>query len=166
MEDLAERLSITGRVQVYSRRPLPYLTSAWPLGKWTLVCENSNLVVTAGKVLVAKMLMDEAGFDTGLTRIEVGTGTTAPVLADVALVTPTARKTVISPPIRTSNVVEYRGFFPAADITANLRETGIFGHSTAGAGLGSGELFARALITFNNATSPADATIVWTVTFG
>ena len=165
-----DRLAIIGNVRVYSRRPsflaVPEQNLAWPFGDWKLECRADNLVVTAGKILVAKMLMDESGFDTGLTRIEVGTGTTSPALGDIALVTATVRKTIISSPIRTGNVVEYRAFFPAADITANLRETGIFGHSTAGAGLGSGELFARALITFNNATSPADATIVWTLTFG
>ena len=159
----AEQLLLTGSVRVYSR-PRSELLSH--LGQWTLESNVANLVVTAGKVLVAKILMDESGFDTGLTHIEVGTGTTAPALGDTDLVTGTSRKAIISSPTRTGNAVEYRAFFPAADITANLKETGIFGHSTATTTLGSGELFARALITFNNAADPHDATIVWTVTFG
>ena len=158
-----EQLPIIGNVRVYSR---PRSKLPPHRGHWKLECNVANLVVTAGKVLVAKMLMDESGFDTGLTYIEVGTGTTAPALGDTALATATARKAVISSPTRTGNVVEYRGFFPAADITANLKETGIFGHSTATATIGTGELFARALITFNNTADPHDATIVWTVTFG
>ena len=163
MEDLKEQLRITGHVRVYVR---PRSKLPVQLGRWELAYSGPNLVVTAGKVLVAKMLMDESGFDTGLTHIEVGTGTTAPALSDTALATATVRKATIAPPTRTSNAVEYRAFFPAADITANLRETGIFGHSTATATLGTGELFARALVTFNNASDPHDATFVWTVTFG
>ena len=156
-------LAIVGSVQVYTR---PKSKLPRHMGDWKLVYECPNLVVTAGKVLVAKMLMDESGFDTGLTYIEVGTGTGAPALGDTALGTPTARKAVISSPIRTANAVEYRAFFPAADISADLKETGIFGHSTASATLGTGELFARALVTFSNASDPHDATYVWTVTFG
>ena len=91
----------------------------------------------------------------------MGTGVTAPALGDTALVTPTSRKIVIASPIVTGNAVEYRAFYPAADITADLKETGIFGHSTATSTIGTGELFARALITFNNASSPNDATVVW-----
>ena len=163
MEDLKEQLRITGHVRVYVR---PRSKLPVQLGRWELAYSGPNLVVTAGKVLVAKMLMDESGFDTGLTHIEVGTGITVPALGDTALVTATARKAIITSPTRTGNAVEYRAFFPAADITANLRETGIFGHSTATATLGTGELFARALVTFNNASDPHDATFVWTVTFG
>ena len=163
MEDVREQLRITGHVRVYVR---PRSKLPKHLGRWELIHSGPNLVVTAGKILVAKMLMDESGFDTGLTYIEVGTGTAAPALGDTALATATSRKIVISSPIRTGNAVEYRAFFPAADITANLKETGIFGHSTASATIGTGELFARALITFNNASSPNDATIVWTVTSG
>ena len=157
------QLSIVGRVQVYLR---PRSKLPGHLGRWKLVHSGPNLVVTAGKVLVAKMLMDESGFDTGLTYIEVGTGTIAPAIDGTALATATARKIIISSPTRTSNAVEYRAFFPAADIGVDVKETGIFGHSTASATLGTGELFARALITFNNASDPHDATIVWTVTYG
>ena len=163
MEDVMEQLRITGHVQVYVR---PRSKLPGNLGQWKLIHTGPNLVVTAGKVLVAKMLGDVSGFDTGLTYIEVGTGVTAPALGDTALVTPTSRKIVIASPIVTGNAVEYRAFYPAADITADLKETGIFGHSTATSTIGTGELFARALITFNNASSPNDATVVWTVTFG
>ena len=163
MEDLKEQLRITGHIRVYIR---PRSKLPRHLGRWELAYSGPNLVVTAGKVLVAKMLMDESGFDTGLTYIEVGTGTNAPALGDTDLQTGTARKAIISPPTRTSNAVEYRAFFPAADISVDLKETGIFGHSTASATLGTGELFARVLVTFNNASDPHDATFVWTVTFG
>ena len=152
-----------GKVRIYTR---PRSKLPRSLGHWKLAHQGPNLVVTSGKVLVAKMLMDESGFDTGLTYIEVGTGTNTPALGDTDLQTGTARKVIISAPIRTGNAVEYRAFFPAADISADLKETGIFGHSTATGTLGTGELFARALVTFNNASDPHDATFVWTVTFG
>ena len=163
MEVVREQIRITGKVRIYVR---PRSKLPRHLGRWKLVHSGPNLVVTAGKVLVAKMLGGVSGFDTGLTYIEVGTGTAAPALGDTALATPTSRKIVIASPIVTGNAVVYRAFYPAADITADLKETGIFGHSTATSTIGTGELFARALFTFNNASSPNDATIVWTVTFG
>jgi len=155
-------LKITGRISIYTR---PRSRLPRHMGVWTLVEVKHNLVVTSGKVLVAKMLGDVSGFDTGLTWIEVGTGTVAPVLGDTALGTPTIRKAV-SAPIVTANSVQYRSFFGAADISVDLKETGIFGHSTATSTNGTGELFARALVTFNNNSDPHDATYVWTVTFG
>ena len=156
-------LAIVGRVEVLIR---PRSDRPAASGPWQLVYETPNLITTAGKVLVAKVLMDESGFDTGLTWIEVGTGSTTPGVGDTALVTPTIRKAVISSPTRTGNVVEYRAFFPAADISVDVKESGIFGHSTASSTNGTGELFARALVTFNNAADPHDATFVWTVTLG
>ena len=162
-EAFAEQIRIAGRVQIFTRRRSKL---HWRHGLWTLAAESPNLVVTAGKVHVAKMLGDVSGFDTGLTWIEVGTGTAAPALGDVALATPHVRKAVIANPIVTANVVQYRAFFASADISVDLKETGIFGHSTATSTNGTGELFARALVTFSNNADPHDATFVWTVTFG
>ena len=160
---VSEGIKMVGRVQVFTRRRSKLHRSQ---GAWTLAAESPNLIVTDGKVHVAKMLADVSGFDTGLTWIEVGTGTAAPALADVALATPHVRKAVIADPIVTANVVQYRAFFASADISVDLKETGIFGHSTATSTNGTGELFARALLTFNNNADPHDATFVWTVTFG
>ena len=134
-------------------------------GKVLEVSFAHNLVVTTGKVLVARMLMEDAGFDTGITFCEVGTGTNAPALSDTALQTSTKRNAITST-LRTSNVVQFRTFYAAADITANLKEIGLFGHSTASATQGTGELFNRAAISFDNTAGSKDLTVVVQITFG
>ena len=124
-----------------------------------------NLVVTAGKVLVAQMLADESGYDTGLTYCEVGTGSTAAALSDTALQTSTKRNAVTLK-TRSGNVVQYRTFYAAADVTALIKEVGLFGHSTAGAGAGTGVLFNRAIVTFDNTAGTKDLTVVVEISFG
>ena len=58
------------------------------------------------------------------------------------------------------------GFYAAADITAYLKEVGLFGHSTASSTLGTGELFNRAILNFDNSAGAKDLTVVSQVTFG
>ena len=134
-------------------------------GQWTLEGEAHNLVVTAGKVLTARMLMDDTGFDTGLTYCEVGTNTTAAALSDTTIGTVTKRN-AITAKLRTSNRVQYRTFFASADIIANLKASGLYGHSTATATNQSGELFNHVKISFDNTSNTKDLTIVHEITFG
>ena len=124
-----------------------------------------NLVVTSGKVLVARMLTEESGFDTGITYCDVGTDGTAAAVSDTDLTTGTKRN-AITTTLRTSNVVQFRTFYAAADVTAYLKEIGLFGHSTASATLGTGEMFNRAIIDFDNSAGSKDLTVVVQVTFG
>lgn len=125
-----------------------------------------NLITTAGKVLVARMLAEEAGYDTGLTYLEVGTGSTAALITDTALQTALRRAAVNAPVLRVSNVLQYRAFFAAADVTALIKEVGLFGHSTATATLGTGQLFNRAIVTFDNTGGTKDLTVVAQITVG
>ena len=134
-------------------------------GDWTLAAEAHNLVVTTGKALVANMLAEQSGYDTGLTYCEVGTDNTTPTLADVALGTVTKRN-AITRYIVGGNVAQYRTFYAAADVTAYIKEVGLFGHSTATSTAGTGEMFNRAIIDFDNSTGTKDLTAVVQVTFG
>lgn len=134
-------------------------------GEWVLEGETHNLIVTAGKVLVARMLMDDSGFDTGLTFCEVGTNTVAATVADTNIGTVTKRNAVTAK-LRTSNRVQYRTFFASADIVANLKATGLYGHSTATATNQTGELFNHAKISFDNTSNTKDLTMVHEITFG
>ena len=129
------------------------------------VSEAHNLVVTTGKVLVASIMAEESGFDTGITYVEVGTDGMAAALSDTALVAVTKRN-IVTRTVRTANVVQFRTFFAAADITAFLKEVGAFGHSTATASNGTGELFNRAVISFDNSSGSKDLTVVVQITFG
>jgi hypothetical protein len=163
MMKVEEQLGTRGRVRWYSR---PASDLPPEQGVWTPEGEVSNLVVTAGKVHLARMHMDDPAFKTGLKFIEVGEGTTAAALGDTALETPTSRRPVIDAPIRTANVVAYRAFYPASLVSVDIEESGIFGHSTATATIGTGEMFARALVTFANAADPKDLTLEWEITYG
>lgn len=133
--------------------------------KWTLEGESHNLVVTTGKILVARMLAEDSGFDTGITYCEVGKGSTAVTVADTGIET-TQKRNAITKYLRTANVVQYRTFFAAADITVTLEEVGLFGHSTASSSSNTGEMFNHSLLTFVNGTGAKDLTYVVEVTFG
>jgi hypothetical protein len=157
-----EAMPIGVNVRIYSRpaSPLPP-----ELGTWQLEGEAHNLIVTTGKVLVARMLAEDSGFDTGLTYCEVGTNTTAPALTDTTIGTVTKRN-AITAYRRTSNRVQFRTFFAAGDITAFLKAIGLYGHSTATATDQTGELFNHAKISFDNSSGAKDLTAVIEVTFG
>lgn len=149
-------------VHIYSRE-----RSSLPpeQGNWQLECKAHNLVVTAGKVLVAQMMAEDSGYDTGLTYCEVGTNTTTPSLTDTNIGTVTKRN-AITAYRRTSNRVQFRTFFAAGDITAYLKAIGLYGHSTATSTNQTGELFNHAKIDFDNSSGAKDLTAVIEVTFG
>ena len=157
-----ELMSVEINVRAYSR---PKGLHPRDEGPWELESETHNLVVTSGKVLVARMLMEESGWDTGITYCDVGTDNTAVTVADTDLNTGSKRN-AITRAIRTGNVVQFRTFFAAADITAYLKEIGLFGHSTASSTLETGEMFNRAIIDFDNSSGSKDLTVVVQVTVG
>ncbi len=127
--------------------------------------EVHNLIVTSGKVLVTRMLEDESGWDTGITFCDVGTDNTTPVIGDTDLIAGHKRN-AITTTIRTNNEVQFRTFYAAGDISVYLKEIGLFGHSTATSTLGTGELFNRAVIDFDNSAGLKDLTVVVQVTVG
>ena len=126
-----------------------------------------NLIVTAGLGLMGDMLIDaSAAYDTGLSYCALGTGTTAPVAGNTTLQTETSRK-IITYRGRTGASLDIRTFFIASECSANLKETGLFGSSTATAAANSGVLFCRAILAaggFDNSAGNYDVTIAWTIT--
>lgn len=126
----------------------------------------SNLIVTSGKVLVCRMLMDDgAQWDTGLTYHAIGTGSTAVAVGDTTLTTETGRKAITSKS-RSGNEVTFSTFFPVADCTVKVAECGVFGSSTAGAGADSGELMCHYLQAYDNSGGNFDLTFDWVLTVG
>lgn len=126
-----------------------------------------NLITTAGKALLARMLAEEAGWDTGITYLSIGTGTTTPAITDTILTTETARKAVAMPVYRVDNRLQFKGYFPSADCNVFVKEVGLFGHSTATATINTGQLFNHALlIKDNSGGSPVDLTFYIIVTLG
>ena len=122
-----------------------------------IVKEGENLIVTTGKGLVGDMLIDASGFDTGLTWQAIGTSNTAPVIGDTQLTTEAARLAITSR-TRSGNVATFSTFFTAAQSTFNIKEAGIFGHSTANAAANSGVMFNHYLVSFDNSGGLYDLT--------
>lgn len=151
-------LQIKGRVRLTATDP--------KTGEVRAIMGSPNTVVMAGKALIARMLIDVSGWDTGLTYCAVGTGSTAVDEDDTDLVTESARNTITLKE-RATNVMYLQTFFDSGDVNANLQEMGLFGHSTASGAADSGEMFARALLNYDNSGgSPSDITIEWEVTIG
>ena len=123
------------------------------------------MFVTAGKVLVAKMLIDEAGFDTGLTYCALGTDDTPPALANEALGAEAVRKAVTTK-TRASNEITLTTFFLASEAALAIEEQGVFGHSTAGPGADSGVLFNRNAVAYDNSGGGFDIIVDVVVTIG
>ena len=113
--------------------------------------ETSNLVTSAGRNHIAQMLLDIGGYDTGLTYQALGTGTTSPTLRDTTLDTETVRQRIISRGATSSNVATFFTYFAAAQVGSGVEELGVFGHTTARNTVDTGTLFARALLSIDNA---------------
>jgi len=133
-------------------------------GKIVAQIEQDNLVVTVGKALVGDMLIDTSGYDTGITYCAIGTGATAVAAGDTTLATEAGTRQLITKKTRASNVLTLRTFFTAAQSTINIKESGLFGHSTASGAADSGVLFSRALVAYDNSGGGSDITITWTIT--
>lgn len=135
-------------------------------GEIVEVKKAKNIIVTVGLQLVGNMLIDAgAQWDTGLTYCAEGTDDTAPVVADTTLGTEAARKAITSR-TRVGEEITLSTFFTAAEANDNIKEAGIFGSSTAGAGADSGVLFAHWLTSYDNTGALVDITIDYVLTIG
>ncbi len=124
-----------------------------------------NMVVTYGKNAIAQRLSGQSVGE--ITYCAVGTGTTAPALADTALQTELFRK-AISVRSYSGNVSTFDTYFTTSEANGTLREAGLFGTGvgrTPSATPGSGQLFCRVAIN-RTKTSNDTLTLTWTVTVG
>lgn len=124
-----------------------------------------NMVVTYGKNAIAQRL---AGQSVGsITYCAVGTGTTAPALADTVLEGEIERK-LVSVRGYSGNVATFDTYFTTEEANGTLREAGLFGNGvgrTASETPDTGQLFCRVAI--NRTKSSNDTlTLRWTVTVG
>lgn len=165
-----DKFAIKGRstIRAFRRGVIPYLMSiglsledAVQFAKHAGFCvhENTvdNLVVTAGKVLVANFLIGETV--TGLEYHAIGTGVTAPVVGDTTLGTEAARK-AISSLTRSGVSIIASTFYTAAQSTFNIKEVGLFGNG-ATASADSGTLFSHAAQSEDNSGGLNDLTMEW-----
>ncbi len=118
---LAEPIHATGRLKI---------EVFGPDGKLKLRRRYKNLVVTAGKVLIADRML-AAPAKAAPTHMAVGTSTTAPGAADTDLLGSLVRVALTSTS-RTTNALTYVGTFPAGTGTGTIGEAGIMNAAAAG----------------------------------
>lgn len=121
-----------------------------------------NMFVTAGKNSLADHIRGTTADNKGIiTYCALGTGLTAPALADTILQTEIARKLVS---VRTvaANVALFETFFTTAEAIGSLKEAGLFGDN-ATSSVDTGTLFCRVAI---NRTKSANDTLTlqWSLT--
>lgn len=92
------------------------------------------MITTAGKTAIANALGNPAG-DTQVVWVELGTGTNAPALGDVALQTPTYRRALGSWN-SVAAVMTLTAYFNLTEVSGTFREIGYFigGSITIGTG--------------------------------
>lgn len=126
-----------------------------------------NMFVTDGKESLAAANRGTTSNNQGqITYCAVGTGSTAPALADTDLETELARKLISTREVNSgaANASDFTTFFNTSEANGSLEEFGLFGDA-ATATANSGTLFARTL--HSRVKSSADTmTVVWTVIIG
>lgn len=156
MELNEQAIKIKGSVELVCRDALT--------GKIKWIERTHNMFVTAGKNNLAAAMAGSAVANKGkITYCALGTGTTAPALADTTLQTELGRK-LVSVRSSSGNVATFQTFFTTSEVVGTLREAALFGDD-ATATADSGALFCRTAI--NRTKSSSDTlTLTWTVTIG
>lgn len=90
--------------------------------------EIKNMVVDSGRNLIAKLLI---GDSVSPTHIALGSGNTAPVTDQIALVSEIGTRRVFNSSYTIDNVATFVTTFPAGS-SASIREAGIFNAITGG----------------------------------
>jgi len=154
--DINEAIKMTGAVEIVCRDALT--------GKVKWIENVKNMVVTTAKNNIAAALAGSAVANKGkITYCAMGTGTTAPALADTALESELGRK-LVSVRSASANVATFQTFFTTSEVVGTLREAGLFGDD-ATAIADSGVLFCRTAI--NRTKSSSDTlTLTWSVQLG
>ena len=105
----------------------------------------SNLVVTVGKEVFARLLAGDTTYSGEINYLAVGTGLSSPNISDTTLETEIDRVGPQAPtPTRSSTEVTYEFFFSASEAIGTLKEVGAFIDGTAT--VDTGQLFDRAQI--------------------
>lgn len=127
-------------------------------GKVKKEVKKANLVVTAGKNLIAAWLAGEA--PTNPTHFAIGTDATAAAAGDTALIGTELARVTFTSSTRSTNTIPYVGTFAAGVGTGTIEEAGIFNAASAGT------MLCRFLTgTFDKGASDS-LEITWTLTVG
>lgn len=131
------------------------LTLSSPQGNVKQEIIVPNLVVTAGKNLIASRLKDTT--DAAMTHMAIGTGSTAAAAGNTALGSEAGRVALTSTTV-TNNAVAYVASFGAGTGTGAITEAGLLNASS------SGTLLCRTVFSVINKGANDTLGITWTVT--
>ena len=131
------------------------LTLSSPQGNVKQEIIVPNLVVTAGKNLIASRLKDTT--DAAMTHMAIGTGSTAAAAGNTALGSEAGRVALTSTTV-TNNAVAYVASFGAGTGTGAITEAGLLNASS------SGTLLCRTVFSVINKGANDSLGITWTVT--
>lgn len=131
------------------------LTLSSPQGNVKQEIIVPNLVVTAGKNLIASRLKDTT--DAAMTHMAIGTGSTAAAAGNTALGSEAGRVALTSTTV-TNNAVAYVGSFGAGTGTGAITEAGLLNASS------GGTLLCRTVFSVINKGANDTLGITWTVT--
>lgn len=116
-----------------------------------------NLVVTAGKTVIANRLGLASPTKNAMTHMAIGTGATAAAAGDTTLQTENAR-VALAGSTPSTNTVVYTASFPAATGTGSVTEAGLLNASSAG------DLLCRSVFTAIPKGAGDAVSITWTLT--
>lgn len=148
---IQDSISMTGRMHVKLWNPTT--------GEIKQEFEQKNLVVTTGKVQLAKQLNAES--INAMTHVAIGTSSQSPAAGDTGLVGTEAAR-VAATKTRSTNVVTFAASYaPGTGTNATLNEAGIFDGS-------SGTVMLARVITSStiNKTASDQLDISWAITVG
>lgn len=133
-------------------------------GRLKAIEHYHNMFVTAGKNSLADHLKGTTANNKGIiTYSALGTGITAPALADTQLQTEIVRKLISVREVNGKTAV-FQTYFNPSEGNGTLKEAGLFGDAASGTA-NSGTLFCRVAI--NRTKSASDTlTLYWNVTIG
>ncbi len=143
---IQDSIKVTGELKI---------TVTNPNGNVTQETIIPNLVVTAGKNLIASRLKDTT--DAALSHMAIGTGSTAAAAGNTTLGTEAGRVALTSTTV-TANAVAYVATFGAGTGTGAITEAGLFNASS------SGDMLCRTVFSVINKGAADTLGITWTVT--
>ena len=114
-----------------------------------------NLIVTAGLSFIASRMKDATA--TAMSHMALGTGATAAVAGNTALVTEAGRVALDSTTV-TANAVEYKATFEAGTGTGAIVEAGLFNANS------GGTMLCRTVFAAVNKGVDDSMSITWTIT--
>ena len=128
-------------------------------GRLKTVAEFPNLVVTAGKNVIADRLGKSSPTKAVMSHMSLGTSSTTPAAADTTLGAEIAgSRTVLTSTTVTGNQVQYVATFGAGVGTGAVVEAGIFNAASAG------DMLCRTTFSVINKGASDTMTVSWTVT--